>query len=94
MTMDCPAPVDSGENEAVATAEAKKIQILHLEDDPRDRELVRALLTKAGLGCRFGYAQTWAEFMDALSAETWDSSWPIMPCPPLMAVPRWTLPGK
>lgn len=72
MTMDCPATVCSGENEAVATAEAKKIQILHLEDDPRDRELVRALLTKAGLGCRFGYAQTWAEFMDALSAETWD----------------------
>lgn len=70
MTMDCPAPVCSGENEAAAAA--RRIQILHLEDDPHDRELVRALLTKAGLGCRFGYAQTCAEFTDALSVETWD----------------------
>ena len=70
MTMDCPAPVGCGESEA---AEAKKIQILHLEDNPGDRELVRALLlAKSGLACRFAYAQTRAEFMDALAAETWD----------------------
>jgi PAS domain S-box-containing protein len=69
MTMDCPVPVCSGESEA---AVARRIQILHVENDPRDRELVRTLLTTAGLGCRFGYAQTWAEFMNALSAETWD----------------------
>ncbi len=71
MTLDCPAPACSGESETAAAA-ARRIQILHLEDDPRDRELVRTLLTEAGLGCRFGYAQTCAEFMDALSAETWD----------------------
>ena len=51
---------------------ARKIQVLHLEDNPGDRELVRTLLANAGLVCQFGYAQARAEFVDALSAKTWD----------------------
>ena len=73
---------------------ARKIQILHLEDNPGDRELVRTLLANAGLVCQFGYAQARAEFVDALSQRLGTSSWPIMPCPPLTAMRRWILPGN
>ena len=69
MTMECPTAVYCSESEPSA---AQKIKVLHLEDNLDDRELVRALLAQGGLVCRFGYAQTRAEFEEALSAESWD----------------------
>lgn len=47
-------------------------QILHLEDNPADRALVRALLDEGGLACEIGYAQTRSEFVRALSEKSWD----------------------
>ncbi len=46
---------------------AKQIHILHLEDDPPDIELVKAVLNDAGLEYRITNAQTRDEFETALS---------------------------
>lgn len=42
------------------------IHILHLEDDPADAELARAILEEAGLTCRITRVQTGDEFREAL----------------------------
>jgi signal transduction histidine kinase len=42
------------------------LRILHLEDDPADRQLVADTLRRDGLDCKFTYAQTRKEFEAAL----------------------------
>jgi two-component system, cell cycle sensor histidine kinase and response regulator CckA len=48
------------------------IHILHLEDDPLDRELVQARLEKAGLAYRMTQVQTREEFENALGQGAFD----------------------
>ncbi len=50
----------------------KEIQILHLEDDPIDAELVRALLESAGILCKITRVQTSDEFSNALHEGGYD----------------------
>jgi CheY-like chemotaxis protein len=57
----------------MSAAMARRIQILYLEDNPRDRELVQSLLAEGGLACELAYAQTRTEFADALSRKSWDA---------------------
>ncbi len=48
------------------------IQVLHLEDDVRDRELVRMMLEGSEVRCAFTYAANASEFEQALSARPFD----------------------
>src|SRR5258708_28988643 len=50
----------------------KPLNILHLEDDPLDRELVRRALDVAGVPCELVYAETKLKFEDALDCGTFD----------------------
>jgi PAS domain S-box-containing protein len=43
------------------------LNIVHLEDNPHDREFVRRTLQKAGIACKFTYAETLEEFESALA---------------------------
>ena len=43
------------------------LRIVHLEDNPHDREFVRRALLKAGIPCEFTYAENFEEFDAALS---------------------------
>ncbi len=43
------------------------LTIVHLEDNPHDREFVRRTLQKAGIPCKFTYAETLEEFERALA---------------------------
>jgi two-component system cell cycle sensor histidine kinase/response regulator CckA len=51
---------------------AALIHILHLQDDPLDRELVQVKLEEAGLSCRFTKVQTRDEFENALEQGPFD----------------------
>jgi CheY-like chemotaxis protein len=51
----------------------KTLQILHLEDDPYDRELVRKLMVSEGIACDFTYASSPAEFQTALERTAFDA---------------------
>ena len=42
------------------------LNVVHLEDNPHDREFVRRTLQKAGIACKFTYAETLEEFEKAL----------------------------
>jgi two-component system cell cycle sensor histidine kinase/response regulator CckA len=48
------------------------IHVLHLEDDPLDRELVQSGLEEAGLACRITQAQNREEFESALAQASFD----------------------
>jgi PAS domain S-box-containing protein len=48
------------------------LQVLHLEDDPKDAELVEAMLHRAGLDCHTIRVETEAEFVSALEAVHFD----------------------
>jgi PAS domain S-box-containing protein len=43
------------------------LSIVHLEDNPHDREFVRRTLLKAGIACKFTYAENLEEFDTALA---------------------------
>jgi PAS domain S-box-containing protein len=53
-------------------AQAEVLRILHVEDDPLDRELARATLAADGLHCRIHHVDSRAEFERALLVETFD----------------------
>ncbi|MBC8009549.1 MAG: response regulator [Burkholderiales bacterium] len=50
----------------------RPLRILHREENPRDRELVQAVLRDAGLVCEFIYAANDAGFHDALARDDLD----------------------
>jgi diguanylate cyclase len=54
-------------NELISTP-----RVLHLEDNPLDRELIRCLLGEADIRCRITAVQTRAEFERSLVNEAWD----------------------
>lgn len=49
------------------------LRILHLEDDPCDREMVRRLMMKEGMACDFTYASSQGEFQRALENAKFDA---------------------
>jgi len=51
---------------------SRRLRILHLEDQPNDRELVRATLESEGIECRVVNVATEAEFVAELSAAAFD----------------------
>jgi len=53
-------------------ASADELRILHVEDDPHDRELARATLAADGLVCRVHCVDTRSDFEAALLCETFD----------------------
>lgn len=50
----------------------KPLSILHLEDNPKDAELVRALLEADGLECNITRVQSRDEFDSAITRGSWD----------------------
>ena len=50
----------------------KIVRILHLEDDPSDRELTKCLLEEAGIHCQIDAVETRADFVHRLQNQTWD----------------------
>ncbi|MBI2949756.1 MAG: response regulator [Verrucomicrobia bacterium] len=50
----------------------RRLRIIHLEDDPNDRELVRNLLEAEGLMCEFHHVETRDDFTTALEQGPWD----------------------
>jgi two-component system cell cycle sensor histidine kinase/response regulator CckA len=48
------------------------VRILHLEDDPDDRELVRQALAKEGMACEPVHVETHGDFLAALKQTGWD----------------------
>lgn len=53
-------------------SERPQLRVLHLEDDPHDRELVVATLAHEGLSCEVTAVSTREEFEAALSRQTFD----------------------
>lgn len=50
----------------------KVINILHLEDDPRDAELIREILISGDIDCNILVVQTKEEFIQAITNNTYD----------------------
>ena len=53
-------------------AEQTPLRILHLEDDPRDAELVRSLLEQEGITCQMVCVSTRSEYEEALRQNSFD----------------------
>ena len=53
-------------------AASEPLRVLHVEDDPHDRELARATLAADGLVCRVQCVDTRSDFEAALLCETFD----------------------
>ena len=69
--METPPQPPPPEDETLGSAR-KPLRILHLEDNPHDREFVHRVMEKAGLHCEFVYADRANEFHDALERQTID----------------------
>lgn len=48
------------------------IKILHLEDSPRDAEIIESKLTAAGLACTITVVADEPDYISSLATETWD----------------------
>lgn len=61
-------------NEPVHASEErdKPIRVLHLEDNPDDRDIVKCSLSAGGLSCRIQSVQTREAFEDFVKNQTWD----------------------
>jgi PAS domain S-box-containing protein len=55
-----------------STSQAKKLRVLHLEDNPDDQVLVREMLEREGLGLNIDYAKSRPEFESALRGNHYD----------------------
>ena len=51
---------------------ASELRILHLEDDPRDAEIIHGLLEAGGIGCQVTRVQTGEDFAKALARGRFD----------------------
>jgi CheY-like chemotaxis protein len=58
------------------------LRILHLEDDPKDAELIQAMVETEGIICHVTRVETQADFVASLSRVALTSSLQIIPFPP------------
>jgi len=64
--------MDNSTNIPPTPSSAAKLRILHLEDDPRDAELIKARLEEDGFDFEIERAATRSEFIDRLDAGSYD----------------------